>query len=140
MNERFTVLPRSRGATPRSEDACRVGVMRRIAAARLRYCGLQALTDDVMLIVSELLTNALLHSGTSEIRLKLTAKEGFLRIAVSDGVPSRIAPGPAGQEAESGRGLILVAALAQHHGGTFGTSNQGATAWCTLALPQQEAS
>lgn len=140
VNECLTVAPRREGASPRTEDACRVGIMRRIAAARLRYWGLQALTDDVMLIVSELLTNALLHSGTSDIRLNLTAKEGFLRIAVSDGVPSRIAPGPAGQEAESGRGLILVAALAQHHGGTFGTSNQGATAWCTLALPQQEAS
>ncbi|USQ85843.1 ATP-binding protein [Streptomyces phaeoluteigriseus] len=114
--------------------------MRRIAAARLRYWGLQTLTDDVMLIVSELLTNALLHSGTTKIGLKLTVEEDFLHIAVSDGVPSRIAPGPAYEKAESGRGLTLVAALAQGHGGTFGISDGGATAWCTLALPPQEAS
>jgi anti-sigma regulatory factor (Ser/Thr protein kinase) len=140
MNERLTVPPQNGSAAPHREDACRVGVMRRIAAARLRHWGLQSLTDDVMLIVSELLTNALLHSGTSEIRLRLTVEEGFLRIAVSDGMPAGIAPGPADEKAESGRGLILVAALAQDHGGTFGTSSGGATAWCTLAVPPQEAS
>ncbi|MFF7534534.1 ATP-binding protein [Streptomyces bobili] len=141
MDAQFTIGRRS-GDAPAIEDACRVGIMRRIAAARLRCCGLQALTDDVTLIVSELLTNALLHSGTSEIRLKLTVEEGLLRIAVSDGVPSGMppGPGPAGEDAESGRGLILVAALAQDQGGAFGISDRGTTAWCTLALPPQEAS
>jgi hypothetical protein len=140
MNERLTIAPRSRGASPRTEDTCRVGIMRRIAAARLRHCGLETMTGDVMLIVSELLTNALLHSGTTEISLKLTVEEGFLRIAVSDGVPSGIAPVRASEEAESGRGLVLVAALAHENGGAFGVSDGGATAWCTLALGPKERS
>lgn len=140
MDAQFTISSRSGDAPPGAQDTCRVGIMRRIAAARLRCCGLQALTDDVMLIVSELLTNALLHSGTSEIRLRLTVEEDFLCIAVSDGVPSGIAPVPADEKAESGRGLILVAALAQDQGGAFGISDRGAMAWCTLALPPQEAS
>ncbi|MFJ1975338.1 ATP-binding protein [Streptomyces sp. NPDC087903] len=140
MNEQFMIAPRHGAVAPPPQDASRVGIMRRIAAARLRYCGLEAMTDDVMLVVSELLTNALLHSGTTEIGLKLTVEEGFLRIAVSDGVPSGIAPVPAGEEAESGRGLILVAALAQHGGGAFGISDGGAEAWCTLALARQERS
>ncbi|MFG3267858.1 ATP-binding protein [Streptomyces bobili] len=134
------IAPRHGALAPAPRGASQVGIMRRIAAARLRYWGLQALNDDMMLIVSELLTNALLHSGTTKIGLKLTVEEGFLRITVNDGVPAGIAPVPAGEEAESGRGLILVAALAQDHGGTFGTSSGGATAWCTLAVPPQEAS
>ncbi|MEU3185142.1 hypothetical protein ABZ707_13210 [Streptomyces sp. NPDC006923] len=46
----------------------------RIAAAKLKYCGLEALTDMVMLLVSELLTNAMVHSGTTEIDLRLVVR------------------------------------------------------------------
>src|SRR4051794_16799434 len=42
LNERFRVAPLRGDAQPRAEDACRVGIMRRIAAARLRYRGLEA--------------------------------------------------------------------------------------------------
>ncbi|MGW2621082.1 ATP-binding protein [Streptomyces sp. NPDC001500] len=134
MDERLTVVPGREGAPPRTQDARQVGSMRQIAAARLRSCGLEAMTADVLLVVSELLTNALLHSGTTEISLKLTAQGGFLHISVRDGVPSVIAPVPASRQAESGRGLTLVAALAREDGGTCGTSNDGAVAWCTLAI------
>ncbi|MFF8193547.1 hypothetical protein ACF05L_22475 [Streptomyces bobili] len=71
-------------------------------------------------------------------------KEGSLRISVSvsvsDGVPSGFGLVPTGEEAESGCGLTLVAALAQDNGGVFGIGDEGATAWCTLAVPPQEAS
>jgi signal transduction histidine kinase len=138
MAERFDIAPRRGEAALRAEDACRVGIMRRIAAARLRHCGLEAMTDDVMLIVSELLTNALHHSGAAEISLKVAVRDGFLHISVDDGTPARIKPVPASAEAESGRGLALVAALAEEGGGSFGTSDQGATVWCRLAVLVKE--
>ncbi|WP_405575611.1 ATP-binding protein [Streptomyces sp. NBC_01167] len=135
MSERFKVVPRCGDAEPRAEDVCRVGVMRRIAAARLRYCGLQAMTDDVTLIVSELLTNAVLHSGTTEISLNVAVRDDFLHIAVRDGMPGRAECAPVGETAESGRGLTLIEALVKEHRGTWGTGDAGATTWCLLAVP-----
>ncbi|CAM5515978.1 hypothetical protein STENM223S_03193 [Streptomyces tendae] len=135
MSERFKVAAVA-GRPPRPEDACRVGVMRRIAAARLRYCGLHALTDDVAVIVSELLTNALLHNTTDEVTLKITAGGGFLRIAVHDGMPGNASPRAVDDAAsESGRGLPLVGALSTARGGSWGTADAGATIWCRLAVP-----
>lgn len=135
LTVRFAVAPRSRDARPPVRDAARVGAIRRIAAARLRYCGLEALKSDVMLIVSELLTNALLHSGTTEIVLTITVEDGSLRIAVRDGMPGSVLPKTPGDEDECGRGLQLVQALVAEHGGSWGTGDDGAETWCTLAVP-----
>ncbi|MFJ8201108.1 ATP-binding protein [Streptomyces sp. NPDC096152] len=110
--------------------------MRRIAAARLRYCGLETMAADVMVIVSELLTNALLHSGTTEISLTIAVADDTLRIAVRDGMPGSASPRTAADEDESGRGLLLVNALAAERGGTWGTSDDGTTTWCTLPLTE----
>lgn len=137
MSERFKVSARGGGLPPRREDACRVGIMRRIAAARLRYCGLDSMLDDVMLIVSELLTNAIQHSGATEISLSITLEEGgFLRVRVRDGMPGACtAQHPADTE-ESGRGLLLVDALTKSRGGDWGTDAAGAETWCLLAVPE----
>jgi len=137
MSERFKVSASQDGTAPRREDACRVGIMRRIAAARLRYCGLEAMTDDVMLIVSELLTNALLHSGTTEISLSITVEDGVLRVLVRDGVSGECAPQSPTATVESGRGLLLVDALAKGCGGEWGTRDAGAETWCSLPLPEE---
>ncbi|MFF1627432.1 ATP-binding protein [Streptomyces sp. NPDC058251] len=134
MRERMEVVPRRGDGPPRTEDAHQVGVLRRIAAARLRQCGLQELRADVMVLVSELLTNAVLHSGTREISLSLSVRGGFLHIAVTDGMPGNPARKDLVDDDESGRGLALVEALVQEHGGTWGTSNAGAQTWCTLAV------
>ncbi|MCX4993378.1 ATP-binding protein [Streptomyces sp. NBC_00568] len=116
----------------------KVGAIRRIAAARLRYCGLEAMTDDVTLIVSELLTNALLHSGTTEISLTLAVCDGFLRITVRDGMAGCAEPGEADESAESGRGLALVDHLVEENGGAWGTRDAGAVTWCRLTVPAEE--
>ncbi|WP_371666422.1 ATP-binding protein [Streptomyces sp. NBC_00289] len=112
--------------------------MRRIAAARLRYCGLASMTDDVMIIVSELLTNAVLHSGSQDISLVITVQGGFLRVTVTDGMPGTATRRQGGTHSESGRGLHLVQAIAEVNNGTWGTDNAGATTWCTLAVSAQE--
>ncbi|KOG07339.1 hypothetical protein ADK35_44170 [Streptomyces viridochromogenes] len=109
--------------------------MRRVAAARLRYCGLDELVDDVMTIVSELLTNALLHSGTTEIELRVALDDGSLRIEVCDGQEGSIQPKPANDNDQSGRGLAIVEGLVQENGGKWGVSDDGTTVWCLLAAP-----
>jgi hypothetical protein len=134
MGVTFAVGPRRGDAPPGAADACRVGDMRRIAAARLCYCGLEAMTDDVMLIVSELVTNAVLHSRTTEISLSMTVRDGFLHITIVDGMPGCAAAKHADDNAESGRGLALVEAVVKENGGNWGTSNAGARTWCTLAV------
>jgi anti-sigma regulatory factor (Ser/Thr protein kinase) len=111
--------------------------MRRITAARLRRCGLELMTDAVMLIVSELLTNAVLHSGGTEIQLSVTVRDGFLHIAVCDGMPGRAERRPADGDAESGRGLALIEALVAESGGAWGTSDAGSTTWCDLTISDQ---
>ncbi|MFE1206302.1 ATP-binding protein [Streptomyces sp. NPDC058762] len=108
--------------------------MRRIAAARLRYCGLEPMTDDVTLIVSELLTNALRHSGTTEISLSITVKDGALSVRVRDGMPGAGSAQRPRDTAESGRGLFLVDALTKGSGGDWGTEDAGAETWCTIPL------
>lgn len=135
MTARFAVAPRPGGTRPPAGDAARVGAVRRIAAARLRYCGLDAMKDNVMLIVSELLTNALLHSGTTEISLSITAEGKSLRIVVRDGMPGNATPKAPGDKDENGRGLQLVKALVEESGGAWGTSDNGAETWCSLTIP-----
>ncbi|MFE1749587.1 ATP-binding protein [Streptomyces anandii] len=109
--------------------------MRCLTATRLGHWGLEAMTDDIVLIVSELLTNAILHSGTTEIGLVVSVRDGCLTITVRDGMAGHTRPRPCDSEVESGRGLFLVESLARERGGAWGTSDAGATTWCRLALP-----
>lgn len=138
LSERFKVEPLCEAGPPRDDDMRLVGAMRRVAAAQLRECGMSALADEAALIVSELLTNALVHSGTSEVCLHLAVREGFLIITVVDGMPGAVQLKQAGDDAESGRGLELVAAVAEACDGAWGTSDGGAETWCCLAFPAAE--
>ncbi|MFE4667173.1 ATP-binding protein [Streptomyces sp. NPDC056716] len=139
MDERIQVAPRDLGAQLPRVEAERVGVLRRLAAARLRYIGLESLIDPTVLVVSELMTNALEHSGTREIRLTMVLGDGVLHILVIDGMPGAATPvEQVGETAESGRGLLMVQAVAAEHGGTWGTGDGGAQTWCRLAVPAEE--
>jgi len=73
------------------------------------------LITDVVLAVSELVTNAVVH-GRPPIELSATRADDRLRIGVSDAEP-QFAPAPAlGVLAVGGRGLRIVAALADETG------------------------
>ncbi|RAS36778.1 histidine kinase-like protein [Streptomyces avidinii] len=75
-------------------------------------------------IVAELATNAVLHGRAEgrDFRLRLTVhRDAVLRIEVTDARGERLPPAPgtvveAGGEAESGRGLLIVGALADRWG------------------------
>ncbi|HEV3363374.1 MAG TPA: response regulator [Acidimicrobiia bacterium] len=73
------------------------------------------LTDTVTLLVSELVTNAVLHAGSDvEVMVRLTSTAA--RIEVTDASAESIAPRDATSEEDSGRGLALVGTLAQRWG------------------------
>lgn len=73
------------------------------------------LTDTVTLLVSELVTNAVLHAGSDvEVMVRLTSTAAC--IEVTDASAEAIAPRDATVEEDSGRGLALVGSLAQRWG------------------------
>ncbi|MFC9651860.1 MULTISPECIES: ATP-binding protein [unclassified Streptomyces] len=73
--------------------------------------------DDVLLVMSELVTNAVLHAR-GPIRAHLERRtDGSVRIAVDDGGPATSSR-PHELAGEHGRGLDVIAALAADHGRT----------------------
>jgi Histidine kinase-like ATPase domain len=132
MDLNFSIVPRRGNEPPRAQDAHQVGVMRRITAARLRHWGLEALVDGVTLIVSELVTNAIMHSRGIRVSFKMQVQDGLLYIAVCNEVPGDFTLHKASDDAEHGRGLLLVAGMAAAHGGTWGVSEDRTTVWCLL--------
>ncbi|WP_240796592.1 ATP-binding protein [Streptomyces sp. RFCAC02] len=70
-------------------------------------------SDNAQLVVSELVTNALRHTGSASIGCEVGLRGALVRVAVSAAGrgPGRV-PGAAGSDEESGRGLLLVCSLA----------------------------
>ncbi|MEV5434092.1 ATP-binding protein [Streptomyces sp. NPDC052701] len=68
------------------------------------------------LVISELLTNAVRHAGAGRILLSVRLTGIVLRIEVCDSSSSLPRPGLPDDDSESGRGLLLVSALADRHG------------------------
>ena len=105
---------------------------RRLVGEVLEEAGLDELADVAMLLVSETVTNAVLHAAT-EVGLTVLADDGELRVEVRDG--SSVLPGIRHyeDEATTGRGVGLVELLATGWGVDAGTG--GKTVWFTLGDP-----
>lgn len=139
----YTTLPGS----PLAPGSARALVRAALADwAEARVPGAEHLTDrladDAVLVVSELVTNAVVHAGTEvEVECRLEEAAGALVVEVSDHHPSR-APRDSDAEApyetaevpygtsEYGRGLRLVATLAESWGVTFRRGTK--TVWARL--------
>ncbi|MGW1720834.1 ATP-binding protein [Streptomyces sp. NPDC002156] len=92
-------------------------------------------TDDVLLCVSELTTNALLHGvppGRGFLLQLALATDGVLRVEVHDSGSGEIHTPDLGPEAEEGRGLLIVAGLADRWG--VGERCPGKSVWCEFGL------
>jgi len=98
---------------PRSVTTARQAVGRMLEATRPIP---PELAEDVLLLVSELVTNAVLHAGTG-VRLRASTADGRVLVAVSDDDP-RHQPllTDRGLLATSGRGIRLVDLLAASWG------------------------
>lgn len=91
---------------------------------------LSRLSDDAELLVSELVTNGIMHASGRLVRLWLRSDGRQLAILIGD--QSSVAPIPAEQDADApdGRGLAIVDALAARWG-TY-LAGDGKIVWCTL--------
>src|SRR5512139_3118306 len=90
--------------------------------------------DDVgSLAVSELVTNAVRHAETA-MRLELTISDAVLVVAVHDrGAGRPVIAAPVGR-AIGGRGLAIVAKLAETWGVTVDRDGVGKTVWCRIRV------
>ncbi|MFJ2261216.1 ATP-binding protein [Streptomyces sp. NPDC087844] len=96
-----------------------VTLARRRAARLVAEWGHPALAGDVAVVVSELLSNALLHGSLRDrlIRVRISLTAAALRVEVSDPRGERLPwPRPVEDTDQFGRGLLLVAALADRWG------------------------
>ena len=94
-------------------EAISVSQARAFTRRTLEGWGAEELVDSASLIVSELVTNAVVHTGTPA-RLALWLQGHDLRIEVEDRHPSRFLPFTADQApatAEHGRGLLITTSL-----------------------------
>ncbi|MEU9888272.1 ATP-binding protein [Sphaerisporangium sp. NPDC051011] len=90
--------------------------------------GIQDFADDVVLVVAELLANAVTY-GEPPIRLSLWAGTQDLYVRVSDHGPQQPRRLALDVEAVHGRGLAIVAILAEDHGVTRPPDGPGKTVW-----------
>ena len=99
--------------------------------------GLNEVVDDAELLVSELVTNALRATAamrqTLPIRLWLLSNNVRVVISVWDGNPHPPVHVSVGDDAESGRGLVLVEALSGRWDWFAHKGLGGKIVWCELS-------
>lgn len=114
---------------------------RRASAAEARHRSLGWLTrhavahqaaETAVLVVSELVTNAVVHSGSTVIGCTLMLGGGRLRVEVTDQGTGRTAPvvRHAAAYDMTGRGLLLVSAVSE----AWGASRAVPRGWTVWAL------
>jgi hypothetical protein len=119
---------------------------RDFTVATLRRWGLAALADDIIVVVSELLTNALRHTGQDggsepgrriggwPIRFGLLSPGGCVLCAVADPSPAAPVMREPDYLAETGRGLHVIAALCADWGWTA-PGQDGKVVWARFLPP-----
>jgi anti-sigma regulatory factor (Ser/Thr protein kinase) len=85
--------------------------------------------DDVTLVVSELVTNAVVH-GTGDVTLHVVGNADGIRVEVGDDLPSE-GELPVEESRETVRGLLLVSRIARHWG--VRAEGAGKVVWADLA-------
>lgn len=87
--------------------------------------------EATVLLTNELISNAVLHART-DMELRLLTSEDHLRVEVHDGNTRQPDPATAPDDATSGRGLLMVEALADRWG-VEGT-HSGKFVWFELPI------
>jgi anti-sigma regulatory factor (Ser/Thr protein kinase) len=119
------------GAASFEGESSSAAAARRYVRGVLSISGTAA--DDIELITSELVTNAVHHGGVGPVGLRITGDEAVIRVEVTDsgsgGVPRpRVAP-----DGESGRGLLHVEVLSERWG--VCKDPAGITVWAEIRRP-----
>lgn len=116
-------------------EARSVAEARRFARTKLDEWGATDLVDSASLVVSELVTNAVVHTGTTA-RLDLRLESRDLRIEVEDRHPGRTVPMVAerpAEDSEHGRGLMITTSLAAAWGVEYTPTTKRVWAVCERA-------
>jgi len=101
----------------------------------LRSVELAPMSEDAELLATEVVTNALIH-GDSDVDIHVRRYPNRVRVEVRDSDPHLALPvsvNLAEDEAESGRGLVIVSAMASAWGNS--PSGRGKTVWFELLTP-----
>lgn len=134
-------MPTMRAHHSFAADARSVSQARLFARETLEEWGAGDLVDSATLLVSELVTNAMVHAGTTALlRLRLDAQ--VLRLEVEDRHPGRSLPmgthKPA-DDAEGGRGLLITSALASAWGVEYTATSKSVWALCSRGMASARA-
>ena len=100
----------------------------------LQGWGAEEVLDDALLLVSELVTNAVVHAGTqADVRCEVSPEGVRIDVVDRHGCGWFPEAGMPPVEAEGGRGMAMAAALAE----SWGVEYAGALkrVWVRLALP-----
>ncbi|MFI9614504.1 ATP-binding protein [Streptomyces sp. NPDC052023] len=114
-------------------DPTEVGRARRWARSRLAGCGIaadEALAETLILLVSELVTNAVVHTGCPAVLRLSLPQPATVRVEVADGSTRAPVPRWADGDETGGRGLALVDGLADRWG--WSPDGAGKQIWCEL--------
>ncbi|PKV84146.1 ATP-binding protein [Streptomyces sp. TLI_146] len=113
----------------------RIGQVRRIVSAQLRYWHLDPLIDEAALGVTELLTNVHRHAQPDKLcTVEIELLRDRLTVSVHDHDPRMPTVRSADPFATHGRGLAMIAAVSESWGvRPLGAS--GKTVWFTLPAP-----
>ena len=106
--------------------------VRRTVRSRLHEWGQPELVDLAELGVTELLTNVCTHVEDKRCTVSMTCGADAVRIEVHDSDPHIPSPRVAHEWEESGRGLLLLATMADAWGGT--PLGSGKAMWFELSV------
>ncbi len=112
-------------------DRTATATARQIVERVCRAWHLDQVLETAQLVITELVSNVVRHAGT-EMEIRLSARPGALHLAVHDREPA--APEPAAIAdpwAETGRGLLVIAALTSDWGAT--PTADGKVVWAVLS-------
>ncbi len=107
-----------------------VAAVRRFVTEALRRWGERTLGMDASLVASELATNAVLHAS-SPFRVSIDRSVGVVCISVQDVTPDPASPQDSTSHDASGRGMMIVDALARRWG--CDALPTGKVVWAELA-------
>ncbi|MEZ7002313.1 SpoIIE family protein phosphatase [Streptomyces sp. AD55] len=141
LRRRGLDAPRTGGRRRRhvpAGDADALTDTRHLVRASLRAWGADSRSDEIELVADELTTNALVHTeGPADVTLRvLTGAQRRLRVEVEDTSSALPRRRDAGESGVSGRGLLLVDALADAWG--MEARGGGKCVWAEFVLAPRD--